>query len=413
MGRILIVVPPLVGHVNPTVSVGNELSARGHDVAWTGHAEVVPDLLAEGSTFIPAAGAAPPEVTEAMHASAATTGGGAAGFKAAWDVVLALAPHMARGVDVAAAAFRPDVLIVDQHAPAGVAVAVRRGLPWATSASTSVEFTDPLAFAPRIADWLRTRLREALVACGLPEERAAAVDPRFSPHLVLGFTTHDLVGGGPFPDHWALVGPAVSARPDTTPFPWERLEAGRPAVLVTLGTLNWTVGGRFFAVAAEALGGMDVQGVIVAPPGAVPDPPPNVIVRSRVPQIALLRRMAAVVSHGGHNTVCESLAAGVPLVLAPVRDDQPVVADQVVRAGAGVRVKFKRISVPMLRDALASVLGRPDHRAAAERVGRSFAAAGGARAAADRVETLLPAAPAGPETSLAGPGAPATKVPAR
>ena len=34
MSRILFVVPPLTGHINPTVAVGAELAARGHDVAW-------------------------------------------------------------------------------------------------------------------------------------------------------------------------------------------------------------------------------------------------------------------------------------------------------------------------------------------------------------------------------------------
>jgi MGT family glycosyltransferase len=397
MGRFLVVVPPFVGHVNPTVSVGNELVARGHDVAWTGHPEVVADLLAPGATFIPVADATPPAIVEAMVARGPV--GGAAGFKAAWEVVLSLVPHMTPGVEAATDAFEPDALIVDQHALAGAAVAVRRGLPWATSASTSVEFNDPLAFAPKVAAWLRARLRGALIAAGVAEERADAVDPRFSPHLVLGFTTAELVGAAEFPDHWALVGPAVSDRPDATPFPWAWLDGDRAGVLVSLGTLNWTAGARFFATAAEALGGMDVQAVIVAPRELVPDPPANVLVRPRVPQVALLARLAAVISHGGHNTVAEALAVGVPLVLAPVRDDQPFIADQVVRAGAGVRVKFNRLTVPMLRDAVASVLREPGYREAADRVRRSFAAAGGAVAAADRLEGLLAPALSGPSAA--------------
>jgi UDP:flavonoid glycosyltransferase YjiC (YdhE family) len=76
-------------------------------------------------------------------------------------------------------------------------------------------------------------------------------------------------------------------------------------------------------------------------------------------------------------------------VLAPVRDDQPFVADQVVRAGAGVRVKFGRITVPALRQAVSAVLGDPAHREAAVRVGASFVGAGGAAAAADRLDVLL------------------------
>jgi UDP:flavonoid glycosyltransferase YjiC (YdhE family) len=119
----------------------------------------------------------------------------------------------------------------------------------------------------------------------------------------------------------------------------------------------------------------------------------------RVPQVAVLRRVDLVICHGGHNTVCEALAAGVPLVVAAVRDDQPFVADQVVRAGAGVRVRFGRVTVADLRAAVGTVLGDPGYREAAARLRIAFARAGGAPAAADRLAALL--APAG-----AGEGAP-------
>jgi UDP:flavonoid glycosyltransferase YjiC (YdhE family) len=95
------------------------------------------------------------------------------------------------------------------------------------------------------------------------------------------------------------------------------------------------------------------------------------------------------VTHGGHNTACEALAQSLPLVLAPIRDDQPIVADQVVRAGAGVRVRFGRVKPPELRAAVEHVLSQPEPRAAAARIARSFAEAGGAPAAADAVELCL------------------------
>jgi UDP:flavonoid glycosyltransferase YjiC (YdhE family) len=50
--------------------------------------------------------------------------------------------------------------------------------------------------------------------------------------------------------------------------------------------------------------------------------------------------MSAVVCHGGHNTVCEAVAHGVPLVVTPIRDDQPIIARQVADAGAGIRLHF-------------------------------------------------------------------------
>jgi MGT family glycosyltransferase len=391
VSRFLFVVPPLVGHTNPTLAVGDELRGRGHDVAWTGHPEVVADLLAPDATFIPVAEAAPPEVVEAAAARNLKAGGGINGFRAMWeDFFLPLARQMAPGVEGAVDGFEPDALVVDEHALAGAAVAERRGLPWATSATTSADLVDPLAFVPKVQAWLYEQMAAVLVEAGVDPERAASFDPRFSPHLVLAFTIAELVGpAGSFPERYAFVGPSLGARPDEPPFPWDWLDDGRPLVLITLGTVNWRAGDRFFTVAAETLRGMDVQGVIVAPEDSVPDPPSNVLVTPRVPQLDLLPKAAAVVCHGGHNTVCESLALGLPLVLAAVRDDQPIIADQVVRAGAGVRVKFGRVTVPMLRGALDSVLGQPGYREAAERVQASLSTAGGPAAAADRLELLL------------------------
>jgi UDP:flavonoid glycosyltransferase YjiC (YdhE family) len=98
--------------------------------------------------------------------------------------------------------------------------------------------------------------------------------------------------------------------------------------------------------------------------------------------------MAAVVSHGGHNTVCESLAHGLPLVVTPIRDDQPIIAQQVVEAGAGVRLRFARLTAAQLRAGVRAVLDDPAYRQGAGRIRDSFAAAGGACAAADHLERL-------------------------
>ena len=52
--------------------------------------------------------------------------------------------------------------------------------------------------------------------------------------------------------------------------------------------------------------------VIVGPPRD--NASPNILFAGQVPQLALLPHMSAVVTHGGHNTVCEALACGLPVV---------------------------------------------------------------------------------------------------
>jgi MGT family glycosyltransferase len=389
VSRFLFVVPPLAGHVNPTLAVGRELGARGHEVAWAGPEEVVAELMPADATLlrVPLA----PGVRDHIAARADDLRGAAALKHLVGEFLVPLATCMVPGVEAAVERFRPDVLVVDQQALAGVAVALARGLPWATAATTSALLADPMELIPRVKEWADGLQRDVLRSAGVDPQVAATVDLRFSPELVVVFSTPAFVGGNGYPDHYAFVGPALAGRPDATPFPWDWLGGGGPHVLVSLGTLNWHNGGRFFAVAASALGGMDARGIIVAPPELVPDAPPNVLVRPRVPQLALLPHLDAVVCHGGHNTVCEALAHGLPLVVAPIRDDQPAIAAQVEAARAGVRVRFRRAGPDDLRAAMEAALGDRALRDGAGRIRQSFAAAGGPPQAAARLERLVPA----------------------
>ncbi|WP_405626169.1 glycosyltransferase [Streptomyces sp. NBC_00016] len=386
MSRFLFVVPPLVGHLNPAVGVAAELTARGHRVAWAcADPELVGRLAGPGAGAVFACGGAPPGERPADLR-------GPQALKFLWEwYLLPLAEAMAPGVRAAVEAFRPDVVVADQQAFAGALVAERLDLPWATSATTSAEFTDPLAGLPKVREWLDGRLAALRSAIGDP---AGTADPRFSPHLVLAFSTPELAGDAHGGVRW--VGPSITARPSAAGFPWEWLDGGRATVLVTLGTANTDVGGRFLEVCREVLRERAdrVQGVIVDPGGTL-EPrgdDKDVLILPSVPQLALLERLArgsgAVVCHAGHNSVCEALWHGVPLVVAPIRDDQPVVAGQVTDAGAGVRVRFGRVGARQLGAAVDSVLDEPGHRAAAGRIRTAFRAAGGSSAAAAHLEDL-------------------------
>ncbi|MET8163823.1 glycosyltransferase [Streptomyces sp. NPDC005329] len=386
MSRFLFVVPPLVGHLNPAIGVAAELAARGHRVAWAcPDPELVGRLAGPGAGSVFACGGAPRGERPADLR-------GPEALKFLWEwYLLPLAEAMAPGVRAAVEEFGPDVVVADQQAFAGALVAERLGLPWATSATTSAEFTDPLAGLPKVREWLDRRLAALRSAIGDP---AGDADPRFSPHLVLAFSTPELAGGGPGGVRW--VGPSITARPSAAAFPWEWLDDGRATVLVTLGTANTDVGGRFLEVCRDVLGERAdrVQGVIVDPGGTL-EPQgddKDLLILPSVPQLALLERLergsGAVVCHAGHNSVCEALWHGLPLVVAPIRDDQPVVAGQVTDAGAGVRVRFGRVTPRQLGAAIDSVLAGPGHRAAACRIRTAFRAAGGSSAAATHLEYL-------------------------
>ncbi|MFJ5302418.1 glycosyltransferase [Streptomyces sp. NPDC088350] len=392
MSRFLFVVPPLVGHLNPAAAVAAELTSRGHELAWAcTDPELVRRLAGESARVFPCEGPVPgtgdgirpPDIR------------GPEALKFLWEAFLApLAEQMAPGVTAAVAEFEPDAIVADQQALAGGLVAERLGVPWATSATTSAEFTDVLAGMPKVALWLDELLHRLRTGIGDPSGTA---DPRFSPHLVLAFSTPELVGpearqGGQI--RW--VGPSIAPRPAAPDFPWDRLDPARSLVLVSLGTANTDVGARFLTECVTALRARTdrVQAVIADPGGALGTPDEqdkDLLVLPSIPQLPLLERADAVVSHAGHNTVCEALWHGVPLVVAPIRDDQPVIAGQVTGAGAGIRVRFGRVTAPKLGAALDAVLHEPDHRAAACRIRTAFRAAGGTGAAATHLERLAAA----------------------
>ncbi len=389
MSRFLFVVPPLTGHTNPTISVAAELSKRGHEVAWAAHHEVVEDLLPEGARLIPVSQALPDGLVGDMTARSKGLRGATA-FKFLWEEFMKpLAHSMVPGLEAAFDEYAPDVAIVDQQTIAGALVARRKGVPWATSATTAAEFTNPYAHLPKLGEWVQNNLREFQIAHGVSEAEAASMDLRFSEHLVLIFSSHELTApDAEFPPHYRFVGPSISQRPENTAdFPWEHLE-GAPSVLVSLGTINAEAGGRFYAKAVEALGGRDLRVVLVGPPDVIGPVPDNISVQSYVPQLAVLDRVDAVVSHAGQNTVSETLSRGLPLVVAPIRDDQPVIAQQVVDSGAGLRLRFGRVSAADIAEAVDTVLGDPSYRQAAERIRQSFERAGGPAAAAAALESL-------------------------
>lgn len=378
MTRFLFVVPPLPGHVHPAAGVAAELVRRGHEVSWAGDGPFLRGLLGPDANVHRCTLPALPQRPDGLR------GFGALRFL--WeDVLVPLAEAMVPCVEDMIVCEQPDVLVVDQQALAAAFVAERIGIPWVTSATTSSELTDPLAAVPKARDWVAGLLAELRGRFGDP---AATHDPRFSPHLILGYTTAALAGDltADYPQ-LCLVGPVD--RPEAG-----RDEAGesdddRPLVYVSLGTMNTDAGADFLRECAAAVADRPwLRAVLVDPAGVVPDPAPNLIVRCSVRQLAVLDRAAAVICHAGHNTVCEALARGVPLVVAPIRDDQPVVADQVVRAGAGVRVRFAHARAQHIGAAVDTVLGEPSYANAARAIADSFRTAGGAAAAADQLEVV-------------------------
>ncbi|MEU1755768.1 glycosyltransferase [Micromonospora matsumotoense] len=377
MARFLIVVLPVASHLNAPLAIGQALEAAGHEVAWCGPRSDLRPLIGPDATLYPTG-------KRYFRLDGET---GMASVRSLWEGhVLPVNRFIRDAADQAVAHYRPDVAVVDQYALAGALAAHRHGVKWATFCVGTLELTPPEL--PEFDEWVRGQLARVWAMTDLPVDET--IDLRFSPYLVIGLTGTALTGTTPLPARCVLTGPALGHRPDAPAFAWDAWDPTRRHVLVTVGTMAEHLARDFYQriLAATAPLADRVQVVLTASADLLPDPPAHVLVAPRVPVLELMPRLDAVVSHGGLGTVTEALAHGVPVIVAPIRHDHPAVARQVTAVGAGIEVSFGSATPADLTAALTAVLDGPGHRAQARRVGESFAAAGGAVAAARHLVAL-------------------------
>jgi zeaxanthin glucosyltransferase len=382
VARFLFVVVPVVSHLWPAVAIGDALAAAGHDVAWCGPESDLRPLIGPGMTVYPTGKRSYREFHEV----------GMAAVRELWDEYVIPLNRFIRGpVGRAVADYRPDVVLADQYALAGAMAADTSGTPWATLCAGILELTPP-ASAPGLADWVRSKVAQVRETAGLPAGDGTGL--LFSPHLVIATTAPALTGTAALPDHCVLIGAALGPRRTDPGFPWDWWDPGRRHVLVTAGSMSAHLVPGYIARVMAALEPMaaHLQVVLNTTADAMPEPPPHVLVAPRIPMLELMPRLDAVICQAGQSTVNEALAHGVPMVVAPIRLGELVVAEQVTRAGAGIAVSFAEATPVQLAAAVTAVLDEPGYRAQARRIAGEYAAAGGAGAAAAHLAALVESA---------------------
>jgi len=177
----------------------------------------------------------------------------------------------------------------------------------------------------------------------------------------------------------------------TIEFPWDRLD-GRPVIYASLGTTrNAQV--KVLRLIAEACKDLGAQLVISLggrfDPGAFGSWPGDPVVAEFVPQLEMLKRASLVITHGGPNTVFETLLEGRPMVAIPLAHDQPAIALRLRRWGAAEVLPVMRLSARMIREAVVKVLTTPSYRRAAEELQGRLRGLDGVGGAADVIEGAL------------------------
>jgi macrolide glycosyltransferase len=187
---------------------------------------------------------------------------------------------------------------------------------------------------------------------------------------------------------YTFVGPALDRRPHQGDWP----ASAEPLVLVSLGSA-YTDQPQFYRACVEAFAPLGWRVVISI--GAHTDPadigevPGNVELHRWVPQLAVLGRASAFVTHAGMGGCSEGLYQGVPMIAVPQAVDQFGNAARLEQLGVCRHVPVEEATPERLRAALLELTGSAEVMARSAALRDELRAAGGARAAADIVEGLL------------------------
>ena len=403
MGRIVYFSLPAHGHINPTLPVIRELVRRELQVVYYSTEQFRHVIQETGALFCPYSSQfSIPEQGPGPFAQVSTT----------LETLLDLSGAVLDDHLDEVRKLRPTHIMYDSFAPWGAFVAQLLRLPSIASIPSILINADidshyrpdpgiqPVdsRLTPQWYASFQSRCQTRLLPYGLPE-------PPLPQQLLQTYGDLNLIYTSrlfqplaeAFDGHrFKFVGPCFEFRPEAPSFPFERLDA-RPLILVSLGTV-YREHPQFFRMCLKEFAEAPWQVVLSTggdfPIEALGPIPGNCIVRSFVPQIDILRRCAAFVTHGGMNSVQEALYYGVPLVIAPQGADQFWISARASELGAALVLDTPGIKAGAIRDSVAKILSGTQYPAAAARVGASLHAAGGHIKAADEIQSFICPMPA-------------------
>jgi MGT family glycosyltransferase len=406
MARILAYTSPGRSHLFPLVPILDELAERGHELQLRTLASELPAMRARGFDAAPLDPA-----VEAIELDDWRARNALQSVREDARVFSTRAAHDGPDLARALAATDPDAALVDINSWGALLAAEAWGGPWAVYCPFPLPLRAPEAppfgpgFAPARGPLGRARDRlvhalvlgtvERRIRPPLNEMRARiGLDPLASVEEGLGRVPLLLyMTAEPFeypraawPQNVVMTGPCDWDPPGELPA-WLEGET-RPLVLVSTST-EFQDDARLIRVALQALAGeQDLCVVATLPAGELAGiaVPANARLERFIPHRLLLGRAVCAVTHGGMGSTQKALARGVPVCAVPFGRDQLEVARRVEVARAGTRLPARRLRPARLRS---KILQAIECRAGAATIADAFAAAGGARAAADAVERRL------------------------
>ncbi|MFE4910841.1 glycosyltransferase [Streptomyces sp. NPDC056652] len=373
--RILFSSTPAHGHLLPQLPLARAFRERGDDVVFLTAGGLAPLLAKEGFDLLPAGPTMDVMVEDFTRRTGVLPEG-----EPAPEVVAELFAGVRVDVtaDEALAAardWRPELIVTELADCVGPLVAAALDVPVAN-----------LAYGPALPDVFAAAM-EANVAS---RYAARGITPRPAAHyldtcppamqqdgwqppagrLALRPEPHGQTPAGQgSPDPAGTTAPAGSTAPADP-------ERRRPRVLVTFGTVFSAPEVLSPILRELSKEDMDLRVTL----GLTASAEDFDVDHDRVtfvgftPLSELLRDTDLVVAHGGAGTTLGTLAAGIPMVIAPQGADQFIQADRVAAAGAGLGLPGGTATPEGVVKAASAVLADQGFRAAARMVADQIAA---------------------------------------
>ncbi|MBB3128133.1 MGT family glycosyltransferase [Paenibacillus rhizosphaerae] len=391
MARVLFMNSGSEGHINPTIGVVQELTSRGEEVVYF--------CIEAFRERLEKAGADVRTIDDQKFIKAFISGGRnyllerVNGLLLTADVVIPSVLEQIQGEHF-------DYIIHDSMFGCGRLLADMLKLPAISSCSTFAEskqsfdhmmeqsfISVPEDITKPINDKYQslTTMIQQKYGAEIHSPYEAFCNPA---PLTIVYTAREFQpDGDTFDPSYKFVGPSITSRSVEEDFDLTAIQGKNP-IYISLGTVM-NQAPDFYKLCLQAFGNTDHPVVMsignktaLSDLGDIPD---HFIVKSYVPQTEVLQYAQLFITHGGMNSAHEGLYYGVPLIVLPLSADQPVIAGQVARIGAGITLDMQSLTTHQLREAADLVLSRASFKEAAASMGESLRKSGGYPQAVDDI----------------------------
>jgi MGT family glycosyltransferase len=411
MANILVASTPAPGHVNPMLSVARHLSSLGHSIIFLSGKLFHDQAVTLGFRFVPFTGKADFDYRrmdeEFPEVAAATPGPDAMNAICIYSGIDPV-PDQDRAIQQILSEGQVDLIVTDVYfwgifpvllgpRDARPPVLTFGVLPLLVSSRDVAPFSGPDASPERrlrnqeetqqffaMMQPATTRINEALHSCGAPELPEFFIDSAAHlPDCFLQLTAEafeyprsDLKESVQFIGNLMPNGHSKSALPAW----WDSLDASKPVVLVTQGTIaNWDLS-QLIEPAIAALADDQVTVIVAAGrpdleviqlPGGVK--PQNVRIENYIPFEQILPKVDVFVTNGGFGSVNLCLSKGIPMVVAGDTEDKIFTASRVGWSQAGINLATGHPTVEQIRAAVRTVLSDKKYKENALKLQKEFA----------------------------------------